>query len=165
MKGIAHNVRLALFIIMYKVFQTFDSVLLTFDPVNETSTSGVLLILGFLLELAKFVGFIDLGRSRTTTYRVKFGYMVDSRSIIFSKLLEGLALSAAAAATGAAAAVAVAQPASVGLSPLTAAAPPPPTGATPAAGPPASATGALGSGGSGALDAGVLLSTGGWGWF
>ena len=52
----------------------------------------------------------------SSTYRVKFGYMVDRRSIIFSKLLEGLALSttvvavAAAAAAAAAAAMAVLSP-------------------------------------------------------
>ena len=150
--------------LMYKVVQTFEYVLLTFDSVDETPFS-------ILLELAKFVGFVV----RIATYLVKFGYMVESRSIIFSKLLEGLALSTAAAATGAAAAAlgaaaaaatAVARPVSVGLSPLTAAAAAAtgPAGAAPATGPPAGATaGALGRGGSEALDVGVLLSTGGWG--
>ena len=49
----------------------------------------------------------------SSTYRVKFGYMVDRRSIIFSKLLEGLALSTtvvAVAAAAAAAAMAVLSP-------------------------------------------------------
>ena len=78
--------------------------------------------------------------------------MVERRSIIFSKLLEGLALSAAAA-------VAVA-----GLSSLTAEATPEvgipakrPAAAVPAV--------ALGRGGSVALGAGILLSARGWGWF
>ena len=140
--------------------------LLTFDSVDETSFL-------IILELAKFVGYVVW----IATYLVKFGYMVESRSIIFSKLLEGLALSAAAAATGAAAALgtaaaaaAAARPASAGLSPLTAAAAAAgavaPAGAAPATGPPAGATaGALGRGGSDALDVGVLLSTRGWGWF
>ena len=140
--------------------------LLTCDSVDETSFL-------IILELAKFVGYVV----RIATYRVKFGYMVESRSIIFSKLLEGLALSAAAAATGAAAlgaaaaAAAAARPASAGLSPLTAAAAAAaeavaPAGAAPATGPPTGATAsALGRGGSDALDVGVLLSTGGWGWF
>ena len=143
--------------------------LLTCDSVDETSFL-------IILELAKFVGYVV----RIATYRVKFGYMVESRSIIFSKLLEGLALSAAAAATGAAAlgaaaAAAAARPASAGLSPLTAGAAAAaaaaaeavaPAGGAPATGPPTGATaGALGRGGSDALDVGVLLSTGGWGWF
>ena len=133
--------------------------LLTFDSVDETSFLTI-------LELAKFVGYVV----RIATYLVKFGYMVESRSIIFSKLLEGLALSAAAAATGAAVVLGTAAAASAGLSPLTAAAAAveavAPAGAAPATGPPAGATaGALGRGGSDALDVGVLLSTRGWGWF
>ena len=51
-----------------------------------------------------------------STYRVKFGYMVDKRSIIFSKLLEGLALSTIVVAVAAAAPAAMAV-----LSPPTAA--------------------------------------------
>ena len=46
----------------------------------------------------------------SSTYRVKFGYMVDRRSIIFSKLLEGLALSTTVVAVAAAAAMAVLSP-------------------------------------------------------
>ena len=98
------------------------------------------------------------------TYRVKLGYMVERRSIIFSKLLEGLALSAAGAAEGAGAAVvaaaAAARPASEDLSPLTAAVPP--SGGALALAAPADA---LGRGGSDALGARVLFSAVGWAWF
>lgn len=99
-------------------------------------------------------------------YLVKFGYMVERRSIIFSKLLEGRALSGAAAAAAAAATAAGGGgPTTGGLSPLTEAAPPE-GGATAAAEePPALApVEVLGTGGSDVLGAELLPSAEGWGW-
>ena len=112
-------------------------------------------------------------------YLVKFGYMVERRSIIFSKLFEGLDLSAAAAAAAAPAAApdgaaAAAAPATAtgatatatatgALSPLTDVVPAE-DGAT-AKGPTVLAPAeVLGTGGSDALGAEILVSVGGWGW-
>ena len=92
---------------------------------------------------------------------MKFGYIVESRSIIFSKLLEGLALSAAATGLGATEAV-VARTASLAWSPLTAAVLP--AGVALAVGTPVGAAAALKRGGSDGLAGGVLLSAAGWGW-
>ena len=95
--------------------------------------------------------------------------MVESLSIIFSKLLEGLAALSAAADAGAAVvvvkeAVAAAWPASGVMSPLTAGVLP--AGAAAAGGAPGGALAdALGRVGSDVLAAGVLPSAGGGGWF
>lgn len=94
--------------------------------------------------------------------------MVERRSIIFSKLLEGLAFSAAAATAAAPAvaafpATAAGGTASGGLSPLTVVAPA--AGGTAAEGPPVLApAGVLGTGRSDVLGAELLVSAGGWGW-
>ena len=106
--------------------------------------------------------------------------MVERRSIIFSKLLEGRALSAAAEAAAAAEAVAAATaaagggaggggpggggPAPGGFSPLTDGVPP--AGGAAAEAPPVLAAPAelLGTGGSDALGVELLLSEEGWGW-
>lgn len=97
--------------------------------------------------------------------------MVERRSIIFSKLLEGLPLSAAAAAAPAGAAAAAAPVTAVGatatggLSPLTEVVPAE-GGTTAAAKGPTVLTPAevLGTGGSDVLGAELLVSARGWGW-
>ena len=95
------------------------------------------------------------------SYLVKFGYMVDRRSIIFSKLFDGRALSGAAATAPPAARL----PATRGCSPPTAAAvaagaAAPAGGGAAAKGPPALVTAVLvGTGGSGVE---LLLSGEGW---
>ena len=97
--------------------------------------------------------------------------MVERRSIIFSKLFEGLPLSAAATEAAAAApAVAAAAPATAagttatgGLSPLTEVVPA--AGGATAEGPTVLAPAeVLGTGGSDVLGAELLVSAGGWGW-
>lgn len=102
-------------------------------------------------------------------YLVKFGYMVERRSIIFSKLFEGRALSAATgAAVGAATTATAAAVAGGGGGPapggtLTEAAPAE-GGATAARAPVLAPFEVLRTGGSDVLGAELLLSPGGWGW-
>lgn len=83
------------------------------------------------------------------SYLVKFGYMVDRRSIIFSKLFDGRALSGAAATAPPAARL----PATRGCSP--------PTAAAVAAGAAAPAGGGAAAKGTPALVIAVLVGTGG----
>ena len=99
--------------------------------------------------------------------------MVERRSIIFSKLLEGLALSAAAVAAPAVAAAAAAPAtaaggtATGGLSPLTEVVPAADgavEGVTAEGTPVLAPAEVLGTGGSDVLGAELLVSAGGWGW-